>query len=335
VAAREGGLPMIVLRALALVLLLLAAAGCTEGPGAEGRYSLTVVTQGEHTFGADQVSVGPLVVAGGDVHLQAGADHRGELFALAGQVRLEGRVDGDVLALGADIVLEDGAVVTGDLRQAGGTVVRSAGSTVQGQVTETDDVGQVFGGQGEAPTLLDRLIWWLVTVVALAGPAWLLTRVAPRPVDRVRRASTGHPVVSGALGTLVLVMTPALVVSMVFTLFLIPLALVVAVLLGGVVAYGLVGLAHALGAGVVRRTGWSLRAPGQAALGTGVLVSALHLVALLPVLGVLVLAVVAAVATGAVLLTGLGTRTYTPPPNPDDVEDMEETATPSTRPGSP
>jgi hypothetical protein len=323
---------MIVLRALALVLLVLAATGCTEGPGAEGRYSLTVVTEGEHTFGADQVSVGPLVVAGGDVHLQEGADHRGELFALAGQVRVEGRVDGDVMALGADVALGDGAVVTGDLRQADGTVVRSAGSTVQGQVTETDDVVQVFGGQGEAPSLLDRLTWWLVTVVALAGPAWLLTRLAPRPVGRVRRASTDHPVVSGALGTLVLVLAPALIVSMVFTLFLIPLALVVAVLLGGVVAYGLVGLGYGMGAGIVRRTGWQTRAPGQAAVGTGILVSVLYLVALLPVLGFLALAVVAAVATGAVLLTGLGTRTYTPPPDP---EGMEETATPSTRPGTP
>lgn len=309
------------LRLMALAVLLWALlAGCadTSSPELTGRYSLTVVTEHEHILAADQVGVGPLVVAGGTVVLEPGTQHQGTVLALAGDLVVQGTVDGDLLALGGDVTLTEGSVVTGDLQQAGGTLDRQAGAQVGGRVVQDADVGQVLGGTSEdaGDGWAGRLLWLVVTVVAAAAAAALLVRLAPAASARVRDAGTHHPVVSGALGTLVLVMAPALVVSMVFTVLLVPLALVLLVLLGGLVAYGLLGLGRGLGERLTRRRATS--PVRSAALGSSLLVAGLHLLGWVPLAGPVVLVVLAAVGTGAVLLTGLGTRRYVPPPDVDD-----------------
>ena len=313
---------MFLMRALMVVALVGLAAGCAgdAGPGSEGRYSLTVVTQHEHAFTAGQVSVGALVVAGGTVSLEAGSTHRGTILALAGDLTVGGTVDGDLLALGGTVTLRKGAVVTGDAVVAGADLRREPGSLVQGQVTEQADVGEVAEQSGGSESLLDRLPWMVATVVGMAGFAWLMVRLAPRATERVRRAATTYPVVSGALGTLVLVTAPAFLVAMVFTLVLFPLALVLVAPLAGVVVYGLVALGLALGGQITRRTRWQPSASARAAWGTGALAVVINIAGRLPLLGVLPVAVLGAVGTGAVLLTGLGTRTYAPPTDPLDEE---------------
>jgi hypothetical protein len=322
---RPRPLPWVMILLLLSVLLPGCADGSSGSAAEAGRYSLTVITEQEHTFGDDQVNVGPLVVAGGTVIMAPGAEQRGTVLALAGELVVEGTVDGDLLALGGDVSLTDGSVVTGDVQQAGGSLEVSDTADVEGRLTTDAEIGQVLGGGSAERTSLPGVLLQLVlTVLLAAAAAAVIARLAPRPTRRVQAAATEHPVVSGALGTLVLVTTPALVVSMVFTLLLIPLALVVLVLLGGVVLYGLIGLGRGFGARLVasRRT---LGPAGEAALGTGVLVAAMNVVALVPLLGPIVLVLVGAVATGAAMLTGLGTRTYTPPDDPDTLGEAPRT----------
>lgn len=293
-------------------LLVLALAGCSGEVADEGRYSLTVVTQNDHAFADDQVSVGPLVVAGGRVTLDEGSEHRGTVLALAGEVRIDGRLDGDLLALGADVTLGGAAEVTGDVAHAGGTLDSEPGSTVRGQVTE-ESVGDLVGGQAQGVSVGGWFVVLAVLVVGMGGVAWVVVRVAARTTARVAGAAGSHPLVSGALGVLIGVIAPLLTISMVFTLFLIPLALVVLGLLGIVVALGLVAVGEVLGARVAASQGRSPSRPTAAMLGTAGLVGVLHVLALVPVLGLVVIAAVAAVAVGAVFITGFGTRPYAPP----------------------
>lgn len=302
------------LRALLAVAIALLTAGCAAetGPIPEGRYSLTVITQNAHTISADQVSLGQIVVAGGTVTVGAGAVHRGTMLTVAGDLLVQGTVDGDLLALGGAVTLGPESTVTGDVQVAGADVTREPGAVVGGEVTDQTALDE---GTGEpaGTSVLGRIVWLVVTSAGMAASAWVLVRLLPRASGRVRRAAMDFPLISGALGTLVLLTAPAFLVAMAFTLVLIPLALVLLVPLALIVGYGLIGLGLGVGSRLTRSTRWRPSRPAAAAWGTGALVAALHIVAVLPTAGFLAFGAASAVGTGAALLTGLGTRAYTPP----------------------
>lgn len=62
-----------------------------------------------------------------DYTLESGTRVTGNLALLDGELRLEGRVDGDVLVLDGTLVLEPAARVAGDVLQVGGSVRREGG----------------------------------------------------------------------------------------------------------------------------------------------------------------------------------------------------------------
>ncbi len=301
-----------------LALLAVLTGGCagTDGAAPDGRYSLSVVTENEHRFAAGEVSVGPLVIAGGDTTLEEGSEHHGTVAVLAGDLTLDGTLDGDLLVLGGAVRLGGKGVVTGDVQRAGGSLERAEGATVRGREQDQADPADLVGEPTAGSTVAGRLVWVALTTLVLAGLAWLLVRLAPRPTRRVEAAATTHPVVSGALGTLVLLTAPALLVSMGFTLVLLPLAIALLLPLAAVVTYGVLGLGLGAGTRLRARIRRQPSAATTAALGTGLLVLALHVVGAVPVIGLVAYAAVGTVGTGAVLLTALGTRAYVPPADP-------------------
>ena len=312
-------------RSLVWLLLALVVAGLVSACSPQdqaGRYSFTLVTQGSHVLAGNESLVGDTVVAGGSMTLGAGAEHHGLFTVLAGEARLKGTVTGNVLILGGTVTLADTAVVTGDLNASGGEVVRAQGAVVQGKIVEGGTPADVLGSSSQPPSSAERAAWTLGSALAAAALAWILTRLFLRPARRVAAAATGFPLVSGALGTLVLITVLPLVVAMAFTLFLIPLAAVVLVLSGATLAYGGIGLGLGLGRRILQLTGREASDAVAAALGTAVLGAALQLLGLVPLVGVLAAAATAVVAAGAVVLTGFGLRRYTPP---DDVVDEPAT----------
>ena len=66
--------------------------------------------------------------------LPAGNAWRGDVAVRSGPVTLGGRVEGTLLVINGDAVLEPGAVIAGDLIVVGGTVARAAGAAVSGEV---------------------------------------------------------------------------------------------------------------------------------------------------------------------------------------------------------
>ncbi|MHA7239096.1 bactofilin family protein [Arthrobacter sp. TMS1-12-1] len=301
-----------------LVLLLLGAViaalvtGCFP-QDEPGRYSYTLITQGGHVLGNSESLVGDTVIAGGSMALGPGAEHDGSVTVLGGEVRLQGKVIGNVLVLGGTVTLANGAVITGDLNVSGGDLVRGPDSVVLGRVVEEPTPAGVLGSTSSPASPGEWALGALLSVVVAAALAWTLCRLAPRPMRRIAGAATGFPLVSGALGTLVFITVLPLVVAMAFTLVLIPLAGVVLILFGVTLVYGGIGLGMGVSGHIARRTGREWSAPRAAALGTAALVAALHILGMVPVVGVLAAAVAGVVANGAVVLTGFGLRRYTPP----------------------
>ncbi len=317
-------------RLCVVLLLLVLTAGCADssnradpsGPADIGRYSLTLVTQHEHTVEDGQTSVGPLLLAGGALTVQEGGEHRGDVVALAGRLVVRGRVTGDVVGLGAAITLGPGAVVTGDVLGVDGTLEVDPAAGVGGAVRTDLDAAQVWGEPSSGPGLGRRALVAMVAALVAAALAWGLSRVAARPVRRVAESVGSYPVVCGALGTLVLLTAPALLVSMAFTLVLLPFAVVLLLPMALLTAYGLICVGQAVGGRLLRRRAPRLGAPGQAAVGTAVLVLVVATLGALPLVGAVSLLAAAAVGTGAALLTGLGTHGYAPPPSVLDSEGL-------------
>ncbi|MBN2472049.1 MAG: hypothetical protein JXN59_15110, partial [Anaerolineae bacterium] len=278
--------------ALSALLLL---AGC-EG---QTFYQGSLVTGDRHSLSAGEVLTGELLITDGEFVLAEGATLQGSLYILGGRAAIDGAITGNVsLFLGA-LALGETAVIEGTLNISGGELTQDPAATIRGPVT--------YGAEGQLDTLpeSDRglfsgvSVFWLVTqgvlVAALGG---LLAQFAPRRLARATDAVRQHPVASGAMGLLLFIVGPALLVFMALTVLLIPLT--VLGILGGVllVASGWCVTGAALGdwlAGrIARRLPYSL----TTFAGTLIVVVASGLLLVLP-LGSLVFFPLAAAGVGA------------------------------------
>ncbi|PYO71314.1 MAG: hypothetical protein DMD67_19010 [Gemmatimonadetes bacterium] len=70
----------------------------------------------------------------GRSRLPAGNEWRGDVAVRNGAIVMAGRIDGTLLVINGDAILDSGAVVTGDVIVVGGTVARRATTTVGGEV---------------------------------------------------------------------------------------------------------------------------------------------------------------------------------------------------------
>ncbi len=182
-------------------------------------------------------------------------------------------------------------------------------------------LGQVNTGTGiplpdlpeqQAPTVWGLLLRTLISGSLLGFAAALLNRHIPGAVDRVGQAATRHSLVSAAVGMLVGLVGLSLLVTMAYTILLIPVTLLGLFLLVVAVLYGWIALgvwAGRLGVRVLKRP----VAPSLAAFsGTVLVVLVLTLLSSIPWIGGLLGIATASVGLGAAALTRFGLRRFTP-----------------------
>ena len=293
---------------VALALLALVAAGCSD----TGLVSVTLITDGAHSVAAGQTWPGAVAVMGGALRVGEGARVGGAVYALAGEVAVDGVIDGPLTVLGGRVSLGPQARVNGRLTVGGGTLRQAPGATVLRQTDPPALVAPVRAASG-----LDWLARSLVSALALALLAALAVQVAPRPVARVTDTLVRYPVVAGALGVLVGIVAPALLVLMAFTIVLIPVTVVGTLALGATLAYGGIAWGVAVGQWLAA---WRGRRAGPAAAFVGTLVFTLMAAGLarVPMVGDVIGLALTLVGLGAVLLTRFGWRTFTPSQLVDD-----------------
>lgn len=300
-------------RALAAGLALLALlvpVGCDDGV-----LELALVAGGALEVHDATTRDGLVVVLDGELLVARGASLRGTVVVLGGQARLEGGIEGDVIALAGSVRLGADAHVRGDVAVAS-VLERHPQARVDGTITLGPAVPETLSsalrdGPSSWGSVLMRASW-----LALLG--LLAARFAPGAVDRLGEAVRRHALTAGAVGTLAFVVGLVLVVVMAFTVVLIPVSLIglVAGMVALLVGWSSVGIA--LGTGLARR--WRGAAAGQpgwrerlaVALGVFAVVLALGALERLPWVGALLALGVTAVGLGAVLLTGFGTRRFVP-----------------------
>jgi hypothetical protein len=272
---------------LLLSLLLLTSGGDVE--------RVEVLGAGDRRVEATDAA---LVVTGGDVTVPADVTVGGPVHVLGGSLELRGSVLGDVLVLGGSVTVGADAEVTGVVRHGGGDLTLDPGASAVATGLE------VAGARGGAAADVAST---LVTAAALAlvGAWWARRR--PDALATVGEALRRHPVIALVVGALVAVTGLSVLVFMAFTLVLLPvsvLGLVVGVVLVG---YGVIGLGGLLG----RLLPVERVAPATAT-GVVLVVVGLRGLELVPVVGDLVGLGVLLAGLGAVLVTYLGLKPFTP-----------------------
>jgi hypothetical protein len=251
----------------------------SEG-GREPRVVLTGrvdVRAGERT---DSVVIldGPAVIRG---------DVKGSVVALNGGVRVFGRVTDNVVAVRGRAVIEEGAVVEGDVMSSRRPVV--APGTVEGDVRR-ENFANYFRGLG----WFLWFAWWLAVSVSVFVLGLLLLVVAPRAAHAgmaTARSRVGPAIGWGLAMTIGL---PIVSILLLFTLVGIPLGLI------GLLSLALLyGLGYALSALVLGRR--LIKEPSGLVLAFVVGLLILRVVDLIPAIGNLV--------TFAATVFGLGALT--------------------------
>jgi hypothetical protein len=119
-------------------------------------------------------------------------------------------------------------------------------------------------------------------------------------------------VVCAAMGILVGIVGPILLVFMAFTVILIPATLIGLVIGALMVAYGWIGFGRAFGRWLVDRLNLQVGRAGRAFLGTLVFMILIDLISIIPFVGSLIALLAVTIGLGAVMLTRFGLREFVP-----------------------
>lgn len=284
-----------------IVLSLLSACAGME------RVTYTLITDGKHLLAPGESLPGEVVIGGGEFTIAEGARLTGSLFIVGGHVNLGGEVHGNVSVLLGEAILTPSARVGGDLQVSGGALTLAEGAQVAGRLVyePTSDETQ--------PRSLGRQVATLVlSALPLSVAAYLSVRYRPQPLLRLRQALTGYPLASASMGLLGLVVFPTLLLLMVFTVLLIPAALIFGLgillgILGGWLAMGL-----ALGEALFRRLKRQARPEISALVGTAIFLIAASVLQAVPWLGLPLAGLAGILGLGALMLTRFGTRRFVP-----------------------
>lgn len=202
-----------------LATALLSLAWSVAGAGAQTSSSddAIVVISGDVAVERGQVVDG-IFVAHGDVRIAGRVD--GDVAVASGDVRVTGVVDGDLTAFSGTARLLPGAVVTGDLAYGDEQPVVARRATVEGDVSK-----QNISDALDIAPIVSAFAFWLATAISGLVLGLLLLLLAPRAADAAfAQAQTRFGTVIG-LGFAVLFGLPILGIVAAVTLVGLPLAI--------------------------------------------------------------------------------------------------------------
>lgn len=310
--------------ALALLVILLATPAAV--------FAQTPTTQPEKTINGDQIVIantyrletgdeliGNLAVIGGTATLDVGSTMTGDVFLTGGTLTISGIVNGDFIAIGGAVNIEDSAVVNGNISLIGATIKRSPLAVVNGEITEQSpkfldfDFSDPSGIQlpftaEQSP--LTKMLKASLQALAMAALAVVLGLLFPEQIKRVAATVVREPLVTGGVGLLTFVLVPIILVLLTITIILIPVTILSALLIGIAVLFGWIAIGYEIGqrlAGLFKST-WH---PSIAA-GIGVLLLGLvtGFADLIPCVGWVIGFVTGIFGLGAVVISRFGSSKY-------------------------
>jgi cytoskeletal protein CcmA (bactofilin family) len=298
-----------------------------------------VVFGGNVSIEEDATVKGSVVVFGGNTDMAEGATIERDVAMFGGNMQVNGRIKGSAVVMGGQIYLGKTAVVNGDVSAIGGQVDRDPGAKVEGKIVEnipapTIDIPS-SPESPEVPNLPDvsnppkiniqtNPMWEAFNVVlralVVAGLGMLLTLFLQPQLERVADAIVRQPVLAGSFGLLTAVLTPMVMLVMIVTLILIPVAALVALLLPLTWLFGVIALGQEVGERFTRSINQTWAPVLTTGFGTFLLLLVGGYIGMIPCVGWLVPVLIALIGVGGVMMTWFGTRLAPgSPPQPVEV----------------
>jgi hypothetical protein len=260
-----------------------------------------------------------LVAAAGRLRLAADMRIGDDALLSGGRLNIAAPIEGDLHAAGGHIELN--SAVTGDVRLDGDTIVIGPNARVGGTLTHrghsvTIDPQALIAGETVALTPPPKpdmrpfkiLGVWLGAAVlfGLFLVAVLAAVLLPRLMNDAAHAIRTRPIVTLALGLLLAIAAPFVIVALALTMLGLPLAFLIGAVFAALWPLAIVGAAYA-GAMLARaRTQRGGQAPsaGERALWAGLAMIVLSVLGLIPVLGFLLWLAAYLFGLGAVAWSG-------------------------------
>lgn len=305
---------------LFIFLAVLIALALPSGAQAKDAADDKVIFGDTYTLSSGQTQNGNLAVLGGTATLEADSQVNGDVALMGGTLEINGTVSGNVSTLGGTLFLNDNAVIRGDVTMMGGTLHRSANARISGSLIN----GVIRPFQLDFPNWPLNINWpggfrftpiWnffssMFSSLLLAALAVFVVLLWPRPVDRVARSMVAQPAISGGLGLLTVVVTPALLILLAITIILIPLSLLGILVLGIGLLLGWIALGQEIGNRIAGMFKQQWNPALSAGLGTLVLNVVAYGINWIPCIGWLVVIIAALIGLGGVIVTRFGTQIY-------------------------
>jgi hypothetical protein len=278
--------------------------------GADGRYQVTLITEGHHRLSG--TIFGDLVILGGQATLESDATLDGSAHVISGDFTLNGEIRGDLSILGGQVTLGSQAQIGGDLNIGGGDLGNLDQSKVAGRVNTGTGIQLPSFETQPSQDIGGQIFRSLLSAVLMGLGALLVERYQPASAQRVREAAIQHALVSLAMGLLVGIVALTLMVLMAYTILLIPVALLGIAIIGIALMYGWIVYSVALGRFLARRLKLKLSARQVVFGGTFIFMLLINLITAIPFVGGLIGILLASAALGAVFLTRFGLRRFIP-----------------------
>ena len=275
-----------------------------------GVYTLKLVDRGELRIHEGDVLQADIILLDGSLVINEDGHLQGNIYQVLGTSRIDGQVTGNVSQWGGEMALGSETVIEGTLSLGGGDNMRSPRTRITDGVTDVETQLSVL--DWVTNTTRDQVIWAGVQLAVTGFLAVLIAKFIPRPLSHVRGALKSHIVVSLAMGILVGLVGLVLMVQMVFTIILIPVAFLGGLLFLMAVLMGWVGIGDLIGRWVWGRIGWEEGPVLTAGVGTLIFLVFLQFFQVLPGPGGLITLFAAAVGLGAVFLTRFGLQRFIP-----------------------
>ncbi len=281
-----------------------------------------VVLGSSYTLRGNQTMDGDLVVLGGNAVLEEGSELDGSLLVMGGTAVVGGHIAKDVAVLGGNVDLLNPAVVDGDILSFGGNVDVAERATVGGSVLDEEGrdlplgprIGPIVSPDmpsfGFGRSLLLQLVWFMFRTLLLAALAVLVVMFWPEAAGRVATAVVEHPLPSGGLGVLTLLVGPLLLALLLITILLSPISLIGLLLLVVATVFGWIAVGLEVGNRIGEAMSWDIHAAAAAGLGTLLVTFVAGGLGFIPCIGWLAPFLVASLGLGGVLLTRFGSRPY-------------------------
>ena len=276
----------------------------------DGLYQFTLVTDGEHELDRDMQ--GDLLVFGGKAILPENIELDGSAHVLSGSLIVAGEITEDISLLNGVLALEDSSRIGGNLNLGGGSSQVSTGAAIEGIVNRGTGVPLPELPEKRALTIWETVVRSILWGVLLGWTASALMRTVPEAVNRVGEAAVRHSLVSGAMGLLVGIVGVSGLVTIAYTILLIPITFLGLFVMGLGVIYGWIGLGVSAGRLGVRLLKRPVPPSRSAFFGTLAFVFLMECAASIPLVGSLIGLTLALVGMGAVFLTRFGLRNFDP-----------------------